>query len=452
MCRASLGQASEEAVDVAEGLGLEVVLAGIELGAQRVTTHDRAVVEREVELLAGVGLVVGLDPHRLVVGGVVLVEELLEPQLEVEHAPHRHRVDRVGALDPALEGVQHRTLVDVAAVGEGLGEEDAVDVVLQPHEPLALRRGRADLVAPTTHRLRHPTAHRVAQDALAPPLVDERLVGQREGEAHEVSVEEGQAHLQAEVAGVLVGVTQPRGEGAAEEVVEEAPAERAALHGIRLVGVLGSELRPEETAHRHVAAATDAVRHDRASAPGEHVERATELGGSPGRPRGTARPAQLAQVHEVVRPEAAESLVAAVPVEQGGRGCVTRRGLAHDAELGVGTGRDERLLLEAHEVAQVVLEVGRSRLHAVGLDPVAEGPDDVVDVAHLVGTRVGEEDRPRLLDALRRGRLGADETIDDRHDGSGVDAARERGRHRAGARRRTAAVSRWRKSSTTRTP
>ena len=55
------GSPAKKRVDVAEGLGVEVVLAGEELGAQRVAAHGRAVARREVELLAGVGLVVGLD-------------------------------------------------------------------------------------------------------------------------------------------------------------------------------------------------------------------------------------------------------------------------------------------------------------------------------------------------------------------------------------------------------
>ena len=218
----AVGQAGEEALDVAERLGLEVVLAGVELGAQRVAADRRAVGRHEVELLAGVRLVVGLDVLDLTgVLRLALVEELLEPELEVEHPPDRHRVDRVRALDPALEGVQHRGLVEVGPVGEGLGEELAVDVVLEAHEPLALRGRRADLVAAVDDGVGQQPTHRVAEDPLADAVLDEGVVAEAEDEADEVAVDERHPHGDAEAAGVLVGVAQPGRQRTGEDVVGE---------------------------------------------------------------------------------------------------------------------------------------------------------------------------------------------------------------------------------------
>ena len=93
----------------------------------------------------------------------------------------------------------------------------------------------------------------------------------------------------------------------------------------------------------------------------------TELGGGEHR----AAAAQLAQVDEVVWSVAGQRLVAAVAVEHDG---VVLRRLAQHAVLRVGAGRDERLLLGANEVAQVLLELRRRGLDAVRLHPVAEQP------------------------------------------------------------------------------
>ena len=85
-------------------------------------------------------------------------------------------------------------LVEVGPVGERLGEELAVDVVLQAHEPLALRGRRADLVAAVDDRVGQQPTHRVAQHPLAHAVLDEGVVAEAEDEAHEVPVDERHAH------------------------------------------------------------------------------------------------------------------------------------------------------------------------------------------------------------------------------------------------------------------
>lgn len=133
----------------------------------------------------------------------------------------------------------------------------------------------------------------------------------------------------------------------------------------------------------------------------------------------------------MVRTEAREGLVAAVAVEDDAVALGRR---TQDAVLRVRTGRDERLLLGAHEVAEVLLELRRRRLDAVLPHPLAERRDDGVDVLALVVARAGVDRGPRVLHAVggRPTRLVLDD-VEQRRDGGGVEAT---GQGRADAARR----------------
>ena len=157
---------------------------------------------------------------------------------------------------------------------------------------------------------------------------------------------------------------------------------------------------------------------------------------------------QLAQVDEVVGAEAGQRLVAAMAVEHD-RVALGR--LAQHAVLRVGAGRDERLLLGAHEVAQVLLELRRRRLDAVLLHAVAERCHDGVDVRASSLRDPGEDaDHVSCASVGRPPRLVLDD-VEECRDGGRVEPTGQGGADapRRVARRRTAAVRRVRNSSAT---
>ena len=423
----AVGQAGEEAVDVGEHAGVEVVVAAEELGAHGVAAHVLPERGDEVEAAPGVRLDVGLDVRGLLgrrrLGiRVVVVEELAQPQLEVDQPPERHRVDVVGALDPALEGVDDRGLVDVGPVGEGLAEEDVVEVVLQAHEPLDLRGREPDLVAAAVDRLRQQAAGGVAQHPLVPAVLDDRLVGEAEDELQHLLVEERHAALEREAHRVLVLVAQQARQRVVEEVLDEALLEVRALRAVALAGVRGDEVAVQQLRRRDRLLERELGLELEAPEPVEDVEALRELGGGEGRALGP----ELAEVDEVVGDVAGHHLVGALPVEE--HRDVLRR-LAHHLELRVRAGGDERLLLGADEVEQVGLELVGGRQDLVRVDVAGADVEDVVDVALLVVDRPREDRGERVLaGADRAGRqlvALVEELVDDDRDGAGVEAAGE---------------------------
>ena len=412
----------EEGVDVGHDARVELVVAGEEVGAQGVATHGLATARGEVEVLALIGLEVGLDPGLAgLCLGILLVEVLTEPELEVEEAPEDHRVHVVGALDPALEGLEDGALVDIGTGREGLAEEDAVEVVLEAHEPFVLGRREADLVATPIDLLGEQTARGVAQDALVPAVLDDRLVGEAEDELHDLLVEEGHATLEAEAHRVLVLVAQQARQAVVEEVLDEALLEVMVLDVEGLAAVCRNETRVHHRGDGDVLLALELGLEPEPAETVENVEALAQLL----RHRLVAALAELTQIDHVIGDVAGHHLVGALAVQQHGH--VLGR-LAHDLELRIGTRGDERLLLGADEVEQVDLELVRGGQDLVRGDVSLADVEDRVDVLLLVVDRVGEDGTEGvLLLADRLGRLVAsvDELVDDDGDGRGVEPAGE---------------------------
>ena len=140
-----------------------------------------------------------------------------------------------------------------------------------------------------------------------------------------------------------------------------------------------------------LAPAVQAVAHPEPAEAPQHVEGPGERAD---RAECSGPPAELAQIDEVIRRVARHQLVGTLTVDHH-RDMLAR--LPHHAVLRVRSGRDHRLLLGPHEVAEVGHERLRVGFHLVHGQRVGALRRHRVDVAFLVVDLTGEHRRERLL-------------------------------------------------------